>query len=378
MKREKKPGEPNFSLPFVLVTILVCALREAGSMSQLQAELESIDSHKDPCNRGFSSNGEFDSYKSLHSLPVHKLDDKDFDYCMWGVALALRGILRFSQVFETPHDFEDVKKLRKNKTALFVTSFLFRASCASHDKCFHTHLFEPSKQIIDSCDKSIENFVNPTEGLGDRDEDFLNVTLALASSLITIGCVPNVDKCITFANKVVFYVLRPIKAGSQIIYGGKMDSSFYELAAKSSRQSAHQKFYNCPCECEACINDWSEILPTMTGVFKVPLPLRRSEDECLIEMEAIMDEWIANAHKQNYPNFKQISKTRDVMVKAWKCIPMPSLAIIYIISSARILFQSFYDPSEVSTKHIAIQFKKRLALLPRLDMKEIRKNIHYD
>lgn len=81
----------------------------------------------------------------------------------------------------------------------------------------------------------------------------------LLKPLLSHSCIPNVDR-VKLGNKLVLYVSRPIKAGSQILncYGAGFHAA---LNSKTERMKVLQKVYKFRCDCEACSNDWPQEFP---------------------------------------------------------------------------------------------------------------------
>lgn len=81
----------------------------------------------------------------------------------------------------------------------------------------------------------------------------------LLKPLLSHSCIPNVDR-VKFGNKLVLYVSRPIKAGSQILncYAAGFHAA---LNSKTERMKVLQKVYKFQCDCEACSNDWPQEFP---------------------------------------------------------------------------------------------------------------------
>ncbi|KAJ8679987.1 hypothetical protein QAD02_015774, partial [Eretmocerus hayati] len=198
----------------LLVKIFFKALGEAGSVGQMQAELKLLDDSSDELTKGFTSDGEFSSYKSLYSLPIRSFDLDDYAFSIGCAnAIVLVALAKHSKVFKKSYDYNEMKKLRKNDEAVFVGALLLKFCLDISSLCVIAKLIDPSENNLpkqDDVRKDLETLIEL-----DKDKVDPDSSVPLVTRLITGGCVPNVQICPTFGNKFILHALQPIKAGSQ-------------------------------------------------------------------------------------------------------------------------------------------------------------------
>lgn len=100
------------------------------------------------------------------------------------------------------------------------------------------------------------------------------VTVCLFVSLFNHSCDENVS-WMTFDNKIVFYVYRPIKAGEQLFVNYGVSFSARTLKKRQN----YLKEYDINCDCDACTNDyplWAD-LPKLHKMHEIPVDKKSNE-----------------------------------------------------------------------------------------------------
>ncbi|KAJ8667364.1 hypothetical protein QAD02_009026 [Eretmocerus hayati] len=269
----KKVPQQNHDVDGVVQCSLrsvIMGVREAGSISNLKKELETID-------KGYSLENlenhnavlQNISFKSLYTLHSKSGAEEQFFSKLPDAALRLLvALAKYSEFFGRKFEFQEMENLALNKDAVFIGSLILRLMKIS---LAHQRLV---------ANKSIYSAVNQ---VSEPDMSYLNrgYSISILSSYINHSCNPNVSRCFTQDNNVVIYALQPIKKGSQIfecyLDGIHMNShcvklegshnTFYETP-KDVRQAALKEIYGFTCSCESCVDDWPPLRPVLKDLIK--------------------------------------------------------------------------------------------------------------
>ncbi|KAJ8675529.1 hypothetical protein QAD02_011315 [Eretmocerus hayati] len=180
-----------------------------------------------------------------------------------------------------------------------------------------------------------------------------NHSFPLATLHTLEGCVPNVYSFPSQGNQYIICALRPIKAGEPLI-SYLTSISIWNKRTKAERQERHIETYGCPCNCQACTEDWAESLDNMKDSmildFRNPIGLKLWE-----ERNSIISDWEANKHKFNFPDIKIVSRAANLVDTAWKEFSMPSAIMLRSVYILEDVLDAFHDPSEICVKNPSLR-----------------------
>ena len=132
-------------------------------------------------------------------------------------------------------------------------------------------------------------------------------------SLFNHSCIYNTIK-ISHLNENVYYILRPVKKGEQLLvnYGGS--AADFTLTTKEQRKEELKKFGIKKCDCEACFHNY----PTINQIAE--------------HIENDQLEWILGSFEDEYNGLYEISDERlmrclTVMQKAEKILFHPNVVL---------------------------------------------------
>ncbi|KAJ8670005.1 hypothetical protein QAD02_001264 [Eretmocerus hayati] len=287
----------------------------------------------DPCLPELQSIENYTNYRSVYTIPVRNLPDDDMEYCIRSSSLTLIGLAKYTNLFGSVYSFKDIKRLMKNEAAIFVGALLLKFNIAITSICDTIELVDPSKEDY-STGKEL-TVLDPYQSL--QTNCFLRASTMLALN----GCMPNTDICISHNIKFVMYALQPIKKGTKLVLFHSV--SIYDYTPKSKRQARHQQYYDCPCDCRACNENWFE--SDLGGLFIAPSGNAYSQ-ELDDEMMAMRLEYETNFQKPNYPDLKIVSRAKDLLAKMWIQLDMPSPMMMHAVPLLMTIIQGFFKPSE--------------------------------
>jgi hypothetical protein len=114
----------------------------------------------------------------------------------------------------------------------------------------------------------IKDFKDATERFDVKTDYVGSAVYPLADSL-RYSCDPNTNQVLV-SNKIVTYVCKPIKKGSQL--SRNVFSTFAENGPTEERRKLLSGFFNYHCDCEACVKDWPmlEAMRSADPLFKYP------------------------------------------------------------------------------------------------------------
>ncbi|KAJ8670006.1 hypothetical protein QAD02_001265 [Eretmocerus hayati] len=287
-----------------------------------------------PCLKVLQTKENTTSYKSVYTIPVRNLYDDDMEFAIRSSTFALIGLAKYTNLFNSKYNFSDMKRLMKNDTAIFVGALLLKFNIAITSICDKIDLVDPTR----------EDYTTVSElTVRDPKMDIMQTNCFLrASTMLHLnGCMPNVDVCLSHDVKFIIYALQPIKKGTKLIRLHPV--SIYNYSPKSKRQARHQMYYNCPCDCQACTENWFE--SSLGGPFFASSGNVFSE-ELTNEMMSIREDFETNFRKPNYPDIKVVSRAKDLLAKVWIQLDMPSPMTIYAVLLLVTIIHGFHRPSE--------------------------------
>ncbi|KAJ8669954.1 hypothetical protein QAD02_001213 [Eretmocerus hayati] len=290
-----------------------------------------------------SQDEKFSSYKSLYTLQVNSASKHKFDACARSAVIALIGLAAGTQLFNQSYSPNDLQNLRKNDVAISVGALLLKFCLIITNRC-HTSKLPDPEDLDESVDRncpdhgecSLKSLTKPT-----------NFAVSVTSMMTIIRCFPNVDDCIVSGNKYVMFAIRPIKEGDKLCTS--ILSVYRNFPAKSERQAIHHEYYNCPCDCPACRGNWTELIRDKTKCNDLINSELKTITGSQISSKflAITDESKAKSKKFERLDLQTLTKSKELVDKAWKYFRMPSPLII---TSTRIMINTFYNVYGVGEK----------------------------
>ncbi|KAJ8670031.1 hypothetical protein QAD02_001290 [Eretmocerus hayati] len=298
---------------------------------------------RDECRKGFSPDGKFDGYRSIYSQPLRR-------EVSWGVhglhltsaTVALTGLAKHSNIFGRNYSFEETKSLLKNDDATFVGALFLKFLIVIESRLTHIYLFNPINNL--------EERLKTPERLGAIGGIEASIAIKSLGFLTIFDCAPNAHTSGTYDNKHVMYALHPIKKGTPITTS--LCSIYQMYRKKPERQAIYFEFYNRPCECQACKEDWLKDIGPVEKILESdkskPENIKKLDEEIrLIEIE------LKKSNSLNFPDTKLLSRAKTAVAKSWKYFPMPSLVTckaVHLLNlvSDRLLRPWDLDPEKLS------------------------------
>ncbi|KAJ8675552.1 hypothetical protein QAD02_011338 [Eretmocerus hayati] len=294
-------------------------------------------------SEGIPLNKDFTNYKSLFTLPVSQPDKRTLKLSVKDTIAQLIGFAKFTDILGKKYDFTEIKKLLKDDTAILVGALLLKLNLILHDSNLWVDLVDPNNRLESSDDETMEETIMKR----------LNRSLPLLALHTVRGCIPNVESYATHGNKFITCAIRPIKAGEELILNVKSESVWYK-GSTSERQLSYSKMYRCPCNCQACTGNWSEVVSNTYEFMMRAIKEMESPETTKIanDIVSIVTHWEANCLKSNFPDFEVVSKAMNLVSVVWEHekLPMPSPTIHKSVILLIEIMGIFYDPSEIYAK----------------------------
>ncbi|KAJ8670024.1 hypothetical protein QAD02_001283 [Eretmocerus hayati] len=281
-----------------------------------------LDKHEDHSGTTLTSDKKLTSYKTLYLTPNRHFPKAELDNNIVRLS-CLDLIVLAKSVLKVAYDPYDLKKLIKDETAVFMAALICKFWMIDCSRTKVAELFDPIPNISSD---------NP-----------MVRTLTMTSELTSISCMPNICHCPTFDNKIIMYAIEPIKAGSQL-FSSPHSASVYSTP-KPRRQFFYKSFYEVPCNCRACKNNWDELLnnpakdPPMCQV-KREINQKLCQDMCLIRNDLEAHPF----YKLNVVDQQFMIRVRKLLVDAWKDFDMPSQMIFYATKFVMEIYNDFFRP----------------------------------
>ncbi|KAJ8669785.1 hypothetical protein QAD02_001044 [Eretmocerus hayati] len=203
---------------------------------------------EDP-KKEFPSKKELKEYQIIYTLPLRKVSPTELDWLVEVSIFTLMGIAKWSTLFNTTYNFDEVGKLMNDDVAVFAGAYIFKIFMSINSRCTTIRFAGPYT------DDNAEDKPNLPEDLSERFQ--LCYSLRSLGFLTTTGCVPNVQNFFTYCNRHVIYAIGPIKKGETLVAS---IVSFFDGHSKAQRQASYQNSYSRSCDCRACKENWSDIL----------------------------------------------------------------------------------------------------------------------
>ncbi|XP_058808124.1 SET and MYND domain-containing protein 4-like [Phymastichus coffea] len=280
---------PDFDFSCRLaLKFFIMALKEAGSLKNLRAELTEIEACKDPCSRGMI-NGKFRSntFKSVFSLS-HPFRCEKLKYLTEKCVVSLIAIAKYSKLLGQTFKFIDNRKMATSRDAVFLGGMLLKFSLIAYSNSID-YLENYTDVIVQNGQIHLKRMISASRGQA----------LAPVTSLINHSCNPNVNKLYTDDGKVIYYCILPITKDSQIF--DSYCPPFYSTWSKDDRQKYLEDFYQFKCKCEACRKDWTSA--------------PRHNDDRTEHLE-LLPQHITSKDSETKSIFKKISNYIKIIVKS--------------------------------------------------------------
>ncbi|KAJ8682887.1 hypothetical protein QAD02_018679 [Eretmocerus hayati] len=300
--------------------IFLKSLREAGGVNQLALDLQSILKSSDQ-NETNSSDIKLEGYKYVYSLLGNATRDEDEDITR-ASALTLITLAKYSSIFGSKIESNDMKEFFKNDDAIFVGALLLkicRVAVLNNSISFLKNL---------DCTSSPEQKLNGqcrAQCCGNH------AFIAPKISSIAISCTPNVGRCATSDNTVIIFALKPIEKGEQLV---NSIYSIYKPAPLPVRQRVYKKRYGSACCCQTCAKNWTEESLTQN----VP-------KESATQVDRMMDEMISITKRvgpKDDNDVELLHKTKECLEVFWKHLKLPSLYLVCAVKYLTHFFTSVY------------------------------------
>ncbi|KAJ8675526.1 hypothetical protein QAD02_011312 [Eretmocerus hayati] len=311
----------------------MCTAADVAVLTTVSIDMRFLLNSKE--DRSFLTSTDFTNYKSILTLTIREADKTEWQHCIDSTFTVLVGLAKFTKILGKTYDFKDMTKLIKDDKAVLIGALLLRFNMVLGNGCPIVRLVDPNRSDEDhelNC-----KFGAPC-----------NHTFPLAALHTLEGCIPNVELYPSHENQYVVCAIRPIKAGEKLTSYIK-SISIWHVHTKLERQARHSETYGCACNCQACIEDWSDSLHNMTNSMtlelKTPVGLKLWE-----ERNSIVLDWDANNHKMNFPDSKIVSRAANLVNTAWKEFSMPSAIMLRSVYILMDVLRAFHDPSEICVK----------------------------
>ncbi|KAJ8675556.1 hypothetical protein QAD02_011342 [Eretmocerus hayati] len=284
------------------------------------------------------------SYKDASTLPIN-FEKKDLEWSAKGAIIALAGLAKYTKILGKNYDFTELRKLMKDDMAMAVGALLLKFNITIlFSGCPRVGLIDPNDEQ-DNLNRRIR--VSP---YGKKSEKQWSYCFPIMILHGINGCIPNVDRYLTYGNKFILCPLQPIKSGDQLILFSK-SKSIWGLSKKSDRQSDHISVYGRLCNCQACV-EWSKTLDNDKkvanhAVSELHCPTTRKLWQ---KRNSIISDWKTNILKPNFPDLKMLIRVIDLVSETSKELAMPSVLIMKSVGILAIVSRLFYSPSEMYVK----------------------------
>ncbi|KAJ8669792.1 hypothetical protein QAD02_001051 [Eretmocerus hayati] len=256
------------------------------------------------------------NYNMIYSQPIRNFDADELKANIEIAVLTLMCLAKYSTVFGKTYDFDEIDNLMKNDCAIFSGALILRLYLLIATKTSSLYLIDPSKETL----MDVKNSNRPRSVVSTP-----TFYTELFGSFTVSGCISNATHHLTYANRAITYSLSHIKKGSPIICS---QACIYNLVPKAERQAVHKKIYRRPCDCQACSEDWSDILADVENLGKSWKAAPSIGRALMYKKEEIDKEIKAKYDRMNFPDPKLISKTIEFVTESWKHFPMPSLMTV--------------------------------------------------
>ncbi|KAJ8670017.1 hypothetical protein QAD02_001276 [Eretmocerus hayati] len=249
----------------------------------------------------------------------------------------------FTKIFDETHDFYNMIKLVDDDVAISVGALLAKLYTMVIGRNVHFNLVDPTELNNDFDDS------NPP--ILEESIEQHSWTLSILQLITIYSCVPNCGINLTREYLRIWHSLQPIKKGDKLILFN-LKSSVYNYIPKPTRQLASRTYYNCSCDCRACIEDWSmvDLRKGMEIVMRCDAAdmVTKIHDELVRECNFFRTERKTNSRKYMNPDLKTMKKVKNLLIRAWTHCEMPSTIItravrIFTQSSGYFYCQSIHD-----------------------------------
>ncbi|KAJ8675819.1 hypothetical protein QAD02_011605 [Eretmocerus hayati] len=291
--------------------IFLIALKQAGSIQNLRAALESFDK----CNGDDRINDlPFDDYRRVYALSSNVLK-ADLDEIIKDTALQMVVLAKYTSIFRNIFDPRNcsLKRLMNNDDIVFAGALILKF-CAIADE----HSFENSR--FSDCNK-----VKPcSKSVGDG---LISCSIGLKTSLTCRSCVPNARRCLIGNNQIILYSILPIKKGAKI-FDSRL-SIIDETTPRLERQMMYRDRYGFSCECQACEDNWP-VINLKCGLVKYYSEVVSSLSE---KDRKVFNDffWVIRASKDPSDIMSSFLKLPEIVEYSLKEFPLPSKLSAYMI-----------------------------------------------
>ncbi|KAJ8670016.1 hypothetical protein QAD02_001275 [Eretmocerus hayati] len=265
----------------------------------------------------FSPDGGF-TYKSIYASPINanltKIELQDHADTAVGM---LVGLSVFTKIFDERHDPRSMKTLMKDQTAISVGALLMQLDIMMGKGPNSFKLIDPTDLDAGYRD---HNAIPEYERCQIEGSSLHSLTL-----MGLFGCIPNIKTGFTRDRLFITHSLQPIKKGDKLIIFN-ISSSVFNYIPTTTRQFFHQKIYNCPCDCQACTENWCMDDLRRRGVERVVYN-QFVFFGMVNELNLLIEAKKANSRSYINPDKKAVAKVTDLLVRAWKHCEMPSTVI---------------------------------------------------
>ncbi|KAJ8682860.1 hypothetical protein QAD02_018652 [Eretmocerus hayati] len=284
------------------------AIRQAGSIKKLKSDIENLSYSKD--YGSFPKNGEFGDYKKFYSLKSGAAPEEIEKYSRVFTLLLLM-IVKHSLILGRKYDVQELRKLMKIEDFITIGALLMKTYKVVCLNC----------QLVATTTNDLCEFKNRTERCADSCCQ-MKAHAVLTRALIPLSCCPNISQFIINENHAISFTLSPIKKGEQLftsIY------SVYRFAPKLERQRVFRKRFHCYCECDMCINNWTER----------DLTSEENEESCAHTEKFKLKMLLAQANlamNARSHDIELVSQVKEQVEKAWKYFKLPSKTLIEAVT----------------------------------------------
>ncbi|KAJ8675554.1 hypothetical protein QAD02_011340 [Eretmocerus hayati] len=280
----------------------------------------------------------FSNYKGIFTLPIINIQQDHLKTCTERATCALVGLAKYTKILDRSYDFKEMKDLMKGDKAMLVGAMLLKIflllTCSSPS----VRLIDPTEQDVGIKDKGDSN-------------DSYNHLICLMTAHTLSGCMTNVDSFYTYGNKTALCAIRPIKTGEKLILNAKSEAIWYNKT-KSARQSSHRRAYGFSCKCQACTENWSNVLDNVNKLTNQLVAEMHCASTVKLwnENNAIALDWKNNRNKPSYPDANIVLRAIGLAKTSWKGLSMPSTIIVRSVLLLIKILRIFYNPSEIYSK----------------------------
>ncbi|KAJ8667145.1 hypothetical protein QAD02_008807 [Eretmocerus hayati] len=216
-----KKDDYNDTAKQLAIRLFIMALKEAGSLENLRAELEAFDKIHDH-SKGFVENGVIKSqgFKSIYNL-MDQVSQGSLQDRLHDTAMVLRSIAWNTTLFGENFNHRSSTAFKNNENVLFVGTLILKLSKVSQ---LNKHQMWNGNYVCANKLDRLSCWENECCTRG--------VYIAPITSLLNHSCDPNVRRCFTEDKTVVLYAIHPIKKGSQTKPNVHMRKEEQDLALK--------------------------------------------------------------------------------------------------------------------------------------------------